>query len=984
MIDTKNQATRKGLKGDRVAVCPKFGCSTLEKLKPLKLGLFGIQKYPKCKDHKIHLVFVDEFIGDFLQSVNACLFDNSIAPPKDLLELVIEESPKNLLSVYHKWMYCSSLGRGAKIVPGYLDSLSRAYKNSLNKRQKKSIENDSYIKKRNKLITLGFRKIEMEYIEFLKKLYDMNERLFNKEEIKLFPRLVKKLIQDWLIKFLKNINKGYFQNKQINNADSISLKKTKYDKILQARTCMLILGRSPSELPIKISPYELFAAYRIFLENNLYHEFVPEKNNLKIGSRKEYFLQELNNNNSKVENIKEINRNTSFILKNWGEYYGVIYILIDNNKDNTLKYKMLYIGQTIQKLKIRFYSHINYSPNKYLREAFGKYGKTFSILKIDNKTLQTTGGEFTMKVIKKCKDLDKLNKYEKFFIKKYKSCVLDHYFIGKDGKRRPLYGYNISRGGGGYPAITGEEHGSFIHIDQDSLKDLLKRGFSAEEIAREFEISIPTLISKVEYYWKHLGIENLRDSRAKFGGNKAFLDRFGIAAKSVVGVELDIPKLIDLIEQGLFLSELEEELGTSFSTITKHLQKIGFKNLTDARIRLGAMETFRRRWIQKKASATLRGSDHQDYIQIIKEDIIKIIKLDRSPKEIADYFGVSRPTILSRLNEYWGVNFYEAKRLFKIYPKVDKILGENIISSISECAISDIDIIYLQSLIYAGFNMTQIALIYERGVKWMHEFMTEILDIDFTPHMYFQSAKDLFYWKPRIINAIMADYKISDIVRELHVTTYFRELCRIWKKEYDEFNQNNDNLYKYLKRFYLFYPFMDKELLINLIAENKSSTEIDEEYKRKWGAYGYTDLEYHKFLRRCIFVYNKINNDYLNQLFIKSTSARDIDIAFLKILLRNTSTMLEIAEKLQIGIVQARKFLRNILGINYKEAVREFVWKPELFSYIEKYDSISDIAHNEDYNLSTLRHRFRVIWADELKKLGSLKKVYRHLKEKYK
>jgi len=914
MMDTRNQATRKRLKGDRVAVCPKFGCNTLERLKPLKFGIFGMSKYPKCREHKIPLVFVDEFIGDFLQSVNACLFDNSIAPPRELMELVKEESPKNILSVFHKWMYCSSLGRGAKIVPGYLDSLSKAYKNSLNKKQKKSIDDNSFAKKRDKLITLGFKKIEMEYIEFLKKLYDMNEKLCDKEEIKPFPRLVEKLIQDRLNEFLKNINKKYLLNKQIIDSDSISLKKAEYDKILQARTCMIILGRSPSEVPIKISAYELFSAYRIFLENGLCHEFVPDENNLKMRSRKEEFSQDLNNNNSKVKFIKDTNKNTFIILQNWGAYYGVIYILIDNNKDNVLKYKMLYIGQTIQKLKKRFYSHINYSGNKYLRETFGRYGKKFSFIKIDNLTLQTTGGEFTIKVIKKCKDLDDLNKSEISFIKKYRTCVLDHYFIGKDGKRRPLYGYNISRGGGGYPTISGEEHGSFINVDQDSLKNLLKRGFSAEEIAREFEISIPTLISKVEYYWKHLGLENIHDARAFFGGNQAFLDRFGTAAKSVVGVELDIPKLINFIEQGLFLSELEEELESSFSTITKHLQKIGFNNLTDARIRLGAMETFRKKWIRKKAVATLRGSDHQDYIQIDREEIIKLIKLGRSPEEIEGYFGVTRHTILSRLNEYWGVNFYEAQRLFKIYPKIDKILGENTISNINECAMIDIDILHLQSLIYAGFNMTQLALIYERGVKWMREFMTEILDINFTPHMYFQSAKDLFYWKPHIINAIMADYKISDILRDMHVTTYFRELGRIWRKEYDEFNQNNEKLYKFLKRFYLFYPFIDNELLINLITQNKSSTEMDEEYKRKLGAYGYTDSEYHKFLRRCIFGYNNIDNDYLNQLLIESTSARDIDNAFLKTLLRNTSTMQEIAEKLQIGIVQARQFLINILG----------------------------------------------------------------------
>lgn len=280
MINSENPASRKGLEGDRIAVCPKFGCKTLEKIKPLKLGLFGFKKYPKCTEHKYPLVFVDEFLGDFLQSVHACLFDNSGAPPKKLIELIHEQSPKNLQSFFHKWMYSSTLGRGAKMLPGYLDSLSRAYINSLNKRQKSAINNDSHKKKRDKLITLGFKKIEMEYIEFLKKLYDMNEKLYNKEEIKPHPQLVRKLIHNWLKDLLKEIKQKLTRNNEIDEKDSIYLKKHLYDNILQARTCMLILGKSPSKLTIKVSAFELFAAYREFLDAGLCTTIVPDTSKL--------------------------------------------------------------------------------------------------------------------------------------------------------------------------------------------------------------------------------------------------------------------------------------------------------------------------------------------------------------------------------------------------------------------------------------------------------------------------------------------------------------------------------------------------------------------------------------------------------------------------------------------------------------------------------------------------------------------------------
>jgi len=84
MIESK--VSRKSIKEERIAICPHFGCTHLIKVKPLKLGVFGFRKYPKCSKHKISLVFVDEFIGNFIQAVNACLYDKSSLPPKNLID----------------------------------------------------------------------------------------------------------------------------------------------------------------------------------------------------------------------------------------------------------------------------------------------------------------------------------------------------------------------------------------------------------------------------------------------------------------------------------------------------------------------------------------------------------------------------------------------------------------------------------------------------------------------------------------------------------------------------------------------------------------------------------------------------------------------------------------------------------------------------------------------------------------------------------
>jgi len=58
----KQDANRITVKERRIAICPHFGCSYLKKAKPLKFGILGLHKYPKCSKHGLPLVFIDEFI----------------------------------------------------------------------------------------------------------------------------------------------------------------------------------------------------------------------------------------------------------------------------------------------------------------------------------------------------------------------------------------------------------------------------------------------------------------------------------------------------------------------------------------------------------------------------------------------------------------------------------------------------------------------------------------------------------------------------------------------------------------------------------------------------------------------------------------------------------------------------------------------------------------------------------------------------------
>ena len=79
---TYNNVSRKTVREDRIAICPKFGCELLKRVKPLKFGFLGFGKYPKCKKHHVPLVYIDERIGDFVDGALACLFDKAGLKPK--------------------------------------------------------------------------------------------------------------------------------------------------------------------------------------------------------------------------------------------------------------------------------------------------------------------------------------------------------------------------------------------------------------------------------------------------------------------------------------------------------------------------------------------------------------------------------------------------------------------------------------------------------------------------------------------------------------------------------------------------------------------------------------------------------------------------------------------------------------------------------------------------------------------------------------
>lgn len=124
----------------------------------------------------------------------------------------------------------------------------------------------------------------------------------------------------------------------------------------------------------------------------------------------------------------------------------------------------VYIGQTIQNVKDRWYRHCGYSGlskkemNMHIKRAILKYGKE----------------NFIVETLEDC-DVSELDDREKYYIEFYNSY--------KEG-------YNSTTGG--YDGLRG------LHTPEDKQKDIVdlyKYGFSLDMIAREFHIDHATVRS---------------------------------------------------------------------------------------------------------------------------------------------------------------------------------------------------------------------------------------------------------------------------------------------------------------------------------------------------------------------------------------------------------------------------------------------------------------------------------------------------------
>jgi len=269
--------SRKTVREDRIAICPKFGCEFMKRVKPLKMRFIGFGKYPKCKKHHLSLVYVDERISDYIDGALACFFDKAGLPPNQLLESIRTKFPEELESFVKGWVYCITVGRGAPIVSRYMDAISNGYLKKLTKKQLKLLKQgeETKIGKLSNAIKEGLNEIVNQYTRLLKNLRVHSSVLTESNDLKPLSTSLRNYLIQWQGNILRIIETLNFP--EANQDMPLEEIKHEYDEILNIYTCRCLLGLHPESREIKktrINAFDRFSAYLEFYKEGLSVKFI--------------------------------------------------------------------------------------------------------------------------------------------------------------------------------------------------------------------------------------------------------------------------------------------------------------------------------------------------------------------------------------------------------------------------------------------------------------------------------------------------------------------------------------------------------------------------------------------------------------------------------------------------------------------------------------------------------------------------------------
>ena len=414
--------SRKTVGEDRVAICPNFGCEYMARVKPLKFRFLGFGKHPKCKKHRIPLVYVDERIVDFVDAALACLFDKAGLPPSELLESIKSKFHNEVTSFVEGWVYCITAGRGASIISRYMDTISNAYLKQLSKKQIKALKkgDDSKPNLVNKTIKDGMDEITIQYTRILKHLRAHSEILIDHQTLKSLSKNLRNYLKDYQKTILK-------RNEIINSPENkreMSLKeiKSNYDQILNVGTCRCLLGLIPESKEIKeakITSFDRFTAYHEFFSEGLTGKFTKSaicdlvktkftyQDNIDILDETKYKIPFQNQKPKSIMTVKCTQEELLGKIFKFGEslQLGIltIYYICDIFPKKNEIDKLFFSGKELSQILSKSEFFFNNIRRELLDENFVQYCGTISKKKhsfVKIYTITKQGADFAAEIIK--------------------------------------------------------------------------------------------------------------------------------------------------------------------------------------------------------------------------------------------------------------------------------------------------------------------------------------------------------------------------------------------------------------------------------------------------------------------------------------------------------------------------------------------------------------------------------------------------------
>ncbi len=191
-----------------------------------------------------------------------------------------------------------------------------------------------------------------------------------------------------------------------------------------------------------------------------------------------------------------------------------------------------------------------------------------------------------------------------------------------------------------------EVHPQYKNVDRERLKELILKGYSMPQIAKELDILESLVQSKIKEYW---GM-NLRDLQ-KAWNVKTWHEKTW--EEKSLNVEISKFELEKLILEGLSSMEIAREFGVSVGTIYNTVKEFWGTNFGD----------LVKKWDIKKSRK-----------KVIPKDELEQLIRDRVPMEkIREHFNVGQGTIYRAISEYWdGMTYGELKKHWNLFINEDE------------------------------------------------------------------------------------------------------------------------------------------------------------------------------------------------------------------------------------------------------------------------------------------------------------------------